>query len=101
MTSRQKTFSLALSPDLVPEARIVVHGVLGTGEVLADSLQFRVEGLRKDGVKLRVNQGKDFSENTFEINTFADPGTFVTYSAIDYELFSKGASTFLTESEVY
>ena len=100
MTSRQKTFSLALSPDFVPTARIVVHGVLKTGEVLADSLQFRVAGLRKDGVRLRVNQGKDFSEDTFEVNTFADAGTFVTYSAVDYQLYNKGAWTFLTEAEV-
>ena len=44
MTSSQKTFSLALSRDMVPQARIVVYALVGGGEVLADSLQFRVRG---------------------------------------------------------
>ena len=50
MRFRQKTFSVALSRDLVPSARIVVYCVLSSGEVLADSLGFFVSGIRSDGV---------------------------------------------------
>ena len=52
MTSRQKTFSMALAPSMVPSARVVVHCVLPSGQVLADSLHFRVKGVRRDGVRM-------------------------------------------------
>ena len=52
MTSRQKTFSMALAPSMVPSARVVVHCVLSSGQVLADSLHFRVKGVRRDGVRV-------------------------------------------------
>ena len=51
MKFRQKTFSLALSRDMVPNAKIVAYCVLNTGEILADSLAFFVKGIRNDGVR--------------------------------------------------
>ena len=44
MTSSQKTFSIAVSRDMVPQAKIIVYGLLESGEILADSLQFHVKG---------------------------------------------------------
>ena len=41
MQSNQKTFSVAVSRDMVPDARIVVYTLL-SGEVLVDSLSFHV-----------------------------------------------------------
>lgn len=46
MSSRQKTFSLAASTEMVPNARIVVWGLLNNGEIIADSLSFHVAGIR-------------------------------------------------------
>ena len=46
MQSRQKTFSVALSRDMVPYGHMVVFAILpSTGEVLADALSFHVDGL--------------------------------------------------------
>ena len=50
MSSTQKTFSLAVSRDMVPAARMLVFCLLGTGEVLADSINFHVQGIRYDNV---------------------------------------------------
>ena len=50
MNGRQKTFSLALSRDMIPNARIVVFCLLLSGEVLADSLSFHVDGINNHGV---------------------------------------------------
>jgi len=52
MTSSQRTFSVALSRDMVPEAKIVVHALTGSGEILADSLQFHVRGMESDKVRI-------------------------------------------------
>ena len=53
MKSKQKTFAIAVSRDMIPDARIVAFCVLNTGEVLADSMSFHVKGIRKNGVSVR------------------------------------------------
>ena len=50
MNHRQKTFSIALSRDAVPEAKVLVFCLLNNGEVIADAINFHVEGIRKHGV---------------------------------------------------
>ena len=50
MSSTHKTFSLAMSRDMVPGARMLVFCLLGTGEVLTDSINFHVQGIRYDNV---------------------------------------------------
>ena len=50
MTTRQKTFSLALSRDMIPEAHIVVWHVY-QDEVIADSMNFFVNGTRINKVR--------------------------------------------------
>ena len=49
MHSRQKTFSVALSRDMVPSARIVAYAV-HESEVVADALNFFVNGTRQNPV---------------------------------------------------
>ena len=54
MNATQKTFSLALSRDMVPNARIVVFCLLHSNEIIADSLSFHVAGIAKDEVSLHL-----------------------------------------------
>ena len=49
MQGMQKTFSVALSRDMVPSAHIVAY-YLHQGEILADSLNFFVNGTRQNPV---------------------------------------------------
>ena len=50
MTHLQRTFAIAVSREMVPNARLLVYGVLRDGEVLADCLSFHVKGVRGKGV---------------------------------------------------
>ena len=51
MTSRQKTFSVALSANMAPSAKIIVFAVLTSSyEVIADCLSFHVEGIESRDV---------------------------------------------------
>ena len=50
MLSRQKTFSMALSRDMSPRATLVVHCLDQSGEILADSLSFTVDGSAENKV---------------------------------------------------
>lgn len=40
-------------------------------------------------VNVKVNKGKDFNMNKVEINTLADPGTYIAFSAMDYDLYRR------------
>nr|UCK81479.1 macroglobulin-complement related protein-like 1 [Arenicola marina] len=99
MQGRQKTFSLGLSRDMMPEAHIIVWHVYG-GEVIADSLNFFVNGTRINEIELRFNRGKDFTRDEVEINSWTDPSSYIGYSVCDYELWSYGYNIFLTETDV-
>ena len=47
-----------------------------------------------------MNYGKDFSRDTIELIARGDPGSYVTTSGADHELYRRGAATFLTEQDV-
>lgn len=53
MQSMQKTFSLSVSRDMIPEAHLVVWYVF-KGEVVADSINFYVNGTRMNSVSQKV-----------------------------------------------
>ena len=42
--------------------------------------------------KIRINHGKDFTKDTVEINAFSDPGTYIGFSALQYDQFKFGAN---------
>lgn len=50
MISRQKTFSIALSRDMVPSARIIVFYIRQPEEIVVDALNFFVNGTRLNPV---------------------------------------------------
>lgn len=99
MSSQQKTFSVALSRDMVPSSRIITY-FLYNGEIIADSLNFFVNGSVMNPVSVRLNQGKDFSRDTVEVTGITDPGSFIAFSGIDYDMWSRGGNIYLTEAEI-
>ena len=51
-------------------------------------------------MEVRVNMGKDLSRDTVEVTGITDPGSFISFSGNDYELYSQGGDTFITENQV-
>ena len=51
MTSKQKTFAVALSREMVPTARIVVYFIRQPEEIVTDVLNFFVNGTRQNEVR--------------------------------------------------
>ncbi|KAL8613871.1 hypothetical protein ACOMHN_032861 [Nucella lapillus] len=100
MTSKQKTFAVALSRQMVPTARIVVYYIHHPEEIVTDVLNFFVNGTRLHEVRLGINQGKDFSRDTVEFNAYADPGSYVAFSGMLASLYSKGLNDGITENEL-
>ncbi|XP_059162064.1 alpha-2-macroglobulin-like [Physella acuta] len=100
MTSRQKTFSISLSREMVPTARLVVYFLREPEEIVSDVLSFFVNGTRQNQVSLGINQGKDFTRNTIEFNAKADPGSYVAFSGMLLDLYSRGMSDGITENKL-
>ena len=44
--------------------------------------------------------GKDFSRDSIEVTGTTDPGGYIAFSGIDYDLYSRGGNIFLTEEMV-
>ncbi|CAH1782653.1 unnamed protein product [Owenia fusiformis] len=99
MTSMLKTFSVALSRDMMPSARMVVYFVK-RGEVVADALSFYVDGSSLHEVDVELNWGKDFGPAFVEVIGTTDPGTLIAFNAINYYLYSLGARNFITEQDI-
>ncbi|XP_064599225.1 CD109 antigen-like [Liolophura sinensis] len=100
MISRQKTFSIALSRDMVPSARIIVFYIRQPEEIVVDALNFFVNGTRLNPVAVRFNRGKDFTRHTVEVNAFSDPGSFAAFSALPYDLYVRGLNDGISENLV-
>lgn len=99
MQSSQKTFSVALSRDMVPSSRIVAWYILN-GEVISDALNFHVNGSSLNPVEVHVNMGKDFVRDTIEISGRTDPGSYIAFSGMDYDYIVYDTSTFFDEFDI-
>ena len=51
-------------------------------------------------VEVRVNLGKDFTRDTVELTGLTDPGSYICFSGVDWDLYRYGSNPFLTEEEV-
>lgn len=99
MISRHKTFAVALSREMVPTARIVVYYLqTSPEEMVVDTLNFFVNGTRSNPVYAEINKGKDFTLHTLEINAIAEPGSYVAFSAMPNDLYSRGMNDGLNEN---
>lgn len=99
MSGTQKTFSVALSRDMVPSAHIIVYYV-DMDEIVASSLNFFVNGSGLNPVNVVVNMGKDLTRDTVELSIRTSPTSFTGVQVLDYDLYWQGGNTFLLEKDV-
>jgi len=99
MQSQQKTFSLSVSRDMIPEAHLIVW-YLHKGEIVSDSLNFYVNGTRINSAEMSFNRGKDFTGDTVEVTGRTDPSSYLGSSVLDFELWSYGWNSFITEVDI-
>ncbi|XP_046585013.1 LOW QUALITY PROTEIN: murinoglobulin-1-like [Haliotis rubra] len=100
MTSRQKTFAIALSREMIPTARMVVYYLKQPEEIVVDVLNFFVNGTRQNQVTLEINRGKDFSRDTIEFNAWADPGSYVAFAGMPVDLYNRGMDDGISEKNL-
>ncbi|PAA63833.1 hypothetical protein BOX15_Mlig014034g1 [Macrostomum lignano] len=95
-----KTFSIALSREMAPVARIVAYFMKQDGELVTDSLSFFVELLRMSSISVTMNQGSDLSGKTVTgWVSGAAPGSFALLSAVPFDLYLRFGSRVILEHD--
>lgn len=51
-------------------------------------------------MKVRFNRGKDFNYDTIEITAWADPLSYVAFSALEYQMYGLGIRNGLSWDQV-
>ncbi|PAA62632.1 hypothetical protein BOX15_Mlig019825g2 [Macrostomum lignano] len=93
-----KTFSIAISREMSPVARMVVYFMKPDGELVTDSFTFFVELLRMNSVKIDMHQGSDLSGKTVTgWVSGASPGSFILLSTMPYDLYLRYGSRVILE----
>uniref|UniRef100_A0A1I8JIC9 CD109 antigen n=2 Tax=Macrostomum lignano TaxID=282301 RepID=A0A1I8JIC9_9PLAT len=95
---QSRTFSIALSREIAPIARIVAYFMKQDGELVTDSMSFFVDVLSINSVDLQVTQGSDLTgKSVTGWITGANVGSFVLLSAIPYDLYLRYGNKVILE----
>ena len=85
-------FQTLLLGSFVPTKAILLELVLSRFLIFAWQVSTWVQFPFLIQTKIRINHGKDFTKDTVEINAFSDPGTYIGFSALQYDQFKFGAN---------
>ena len=66
-----------------PRARIIVSYTRFTGEIVADAMDFDVDGFLSNSLDIKMSKSKAFPAETLDIEMRSKPNSFVGLLAID------------------
>lgn len=91
-----KTFPLPLtSPDVAGVATVVVYAAGRDQDLVADALTFHVDALTRKGLHVSLHQDTD-THDTLTVTVSANPGSHVSLSGVNWEMYSMQAGNDLT-----
>jgi hypothetical protein len=79
--SLPRSFTVVVSPEMVPGFHVFVYGGLKTGEIISDSTFIAVDNFQRHRLSLIVNGAKDRSKDTVELQLYGDPAAYFGVSA--------------------
>merc|ERR1719334_524294 len=79
----RNSITLQATRDMSPRARIIVSYTRPDGEIVADSMDFEVEGVLSNTLDISMDKAQSFPGNTVDIELRAKPNSFVGVLAID------------------
>ncbi|CAM1298182.1 Tep6 (predicted) [Pycnogonum litorale] len=100
MSSKVKTFAVALSAEMAPTSTLLVYHISRSAALTVDSITFPVDGISRNKFNVTLNNKKDKSGNTVEVIVTGEPGAYVALSGVDQELYAMQAGNELTHAEV-
>ncbi|KAL5016375.1 hypothetical protein ScPMuIL_005964 [Solemya velum] len=100
--SNSKTimFSIPVTSQMAPNARIIVYYVRTDGEVVTDSISFDVDGTFQNQVSLGFDQNQVLPGGNVSLTVSADPHSVVNLLAVDQSVLLLKTGNDVTQSEV-
>nr|XP_022323516.1 CD109 antigen-like isoform X2 [Crassostrea virginica] len=83
MSSRRKTFSVPITTEMAPKARLIVHYVREDGEIVTDALTFNIDGTFKNKVDIDFDVKETRPGKEVVVSVKADPDSTVHLLAVD------------------
>ncbi|XP_068218547.1 LOW QUALITY PROTEIN: CD109 antigen-like [Palaemon carinicauda] len=94
------TFRFLATSSMAPRARLIVYYVKEDGEIVADSLQFAVDGAIQNKVSVDVNPGTVDAGGEVAIKVTTKPNAFVGVLAVDQRSLILGTQNHFTEEDI-
>ncbi|CAG5136698.1 unnamed protein product, partial [Candidula unifasciata] len=77
------TFELSVNSEFAPNSHLLAFILLGTQEIIADSLSFQVEGLFNNEVTVSFNKNQTEPNTEIILQGTAKPGSTIFFLAVD------------------
>jgi len=87
--------------DMSPRARIIVSYSRADGEIVADAMDFEVEGVLSNSLEISMDKAQSFPGNTVDIELRAKPNSFVGVLAIDRSVRTLKAGHDIVKEDLY
>uniref|UniRef100_A0A1B6D127 TEP1-F n=1 Tax=Clastoptera arizonana TaxID=38151 RepID=A0A1B6D127_9HEMI len=95
-----RTFAVSLSAEMAPIATVVVYNIELSGNVVADSLTFPVNGISRNNFTVFINNRKARTGEKVEVAIYGEPGVYVGLSGLDRAFYTMQAGNELTYAKV-
>ncbi|XP_066457148.1 alpha-2-macroglobulin-like isoform X1 [Eleutherodactylus coqui] len=97
----QFTFTLPVNVNTAPLAKVLVYLVLGSGEVIADNVNFKVEKCFNNKVKLAFSANEALPGSQVDLTLFALPDSLCALRAVDVSVSLLKPEAELSAKSVY
>ncbi|XP_056385116.1 alpha-2-macroglobulin-like isoform X3 [Hyla sarda] len=97
----QFTFNLPVNVNTAPLAKVLVYLVLESGEVIADSVDFKVEKCFTNKVKLSFSASEALPGSEVDLTLFAQPNSLCALRAVDVSVSLLKPEAELSAKSVY
>ncbi|RWS21816.1 CD109 antigen-like protein, partial [Leptotrombidium deliense] len=87
MSKSVTTFSVAISPEMSPNCRVVVYHATIDGEIISDSVDLPVRGISRQPIELNINRKQDRTGKIVELVPKMAMGAIIGMSAIDVDMY--------------
>ncbi|KAL3843040.1 hypothetical protein ACJMK2_020997 [Sinanodonta woodiana] len=95
-----QTFTVLITSDMAPTARILVYYVTSDGEIVADGLYFTVKEFLQNKVDIKFSKTSSQPGENVEVQLKADPDSLIYVLAVDKSVLLLGTGHDITERRV-
>lgn len=95
-----RTMAVTLSAEMAPVATMVVWNIGQSGQIVADSITFPVNGISRNNFTVLINNRKHRTGEKVEVAIYGEPGSYVGVSGIDNAFYTMQAGNELTYANI-